>query len=129
MKAATFILMAFLMLLPPAAKAIQDSSLQVHYTFLNEGFTVSDQSGNAYHGQLKNQAVVRSLGTAQVLDLGDRNGYLDMGTDVGTLIAGLEDFSITTAIYIDEKATSRATAILSGLFRPAQPVGNIRGNT
>ena len=127
MKAANFILTAFLMLLPPAAKAIQDSSLQVHYTFLNEGFTVSDQSGNAYHGQLKNQAVVRSIGTAQVLDLGDRNGYLDMGTDVGTLIAGLEDFSITTAIYIDEKSNITGNGHFVWAFSTSPACGQYTG--
>lgn len=127
MKADNVILSAFLMFLPPAAKAIQDSSLQVHYTFLNEGLTVPDQSGNACHAQLMNQAGVRSLGTAQVLDLGDQNGYLDMGTAVGELIAGLEDFSITTAIFIDESSNITGNGNFVWAFSTSPACGQYSG--
>ena len=105
----------------------QDQNLQLHYTFNTTTNQVPDLSGNNYHAQLMNQAAVRSLGAVQVLDLGDQNGYLDMGTAVGTLIAGLEDFSITTAIYIDESSNITGNGNFVWAFSTSPACGQYTG--
>lgn len=100
MKPGPFFLAIF-SLLSFVVKAVDDTGLKLHYTFENQGSKVLDQSGSHYDAQLMNQAQVRPLGSVQVLDLGDQNGYLDMGSAVGSLMAELQDFSISTAIYLD----------------------------
>lgn len=126
MKPGKLIFAAFL-LMPLTINAVQDSGLQVHYTFESNGAVVIDQSGNHYDAQLMNQAAVRALGTVQVLDLGDQNGYLDMGTALGALIAGLEDFSITTAIYIDESSNITGNGNFVWAFSTSPACGQSSG--
>jgi hypothetical protein len=105
----------------------QDHSLQLHYTFNTSTNQVPDMSANHYDAQLMNQAGIRTLDTVQVLDLGDQNGYLDMGTSVGALIAGLEDFSITTAIYIDESSNITGNGNFVWVFSTSPACGQYTG--
>ncbi len=75
-----------------------DESLKLHYSFVSG---VNDITGNGYNGTLKNGATVCILGEFSVLNLGSSNGYLDMGSKTGELISSLEDFSISTCLYLD----------------------------
>lgn len=79
--------------------------LQLHYTFekLSDN-KVPDISGNGYDGTLMNSATITSAKDIGVLSLGNLNGYLDLGTQIGELIAELEDFSIATYLYIEENS-------------------------
>ncbi|GAB6013171.1 LamG domain-containing protein [Viscerimonas tarda] len=82
----------------------KDKNLKVHYTFKNTGKeVVKDVSGNGYDGILKNSASLTKVGKYPVMDLGGDNGYLDMGDKAGELITSLEDFAVSTYLYIDEK--------------------------
>lgn len=79
-----------------------EQGLQLHYTFQQvSGSTVADESGNGYHGSLQNGASVNTRDKMPVLNLGFNNGYLDMGSATGTLIASLNDFTVATYLYID----------------------------
>ena len=69
--------------------------LKVHFTFEDTQSVVGD-----YVGTLYNDAVLTTLGGLPVLSLGNSDGYLDMGTSVGSIIAALDNFTISTNIYI-----------------------------
>jgi GH43 family beta-xylosidase len=80
------------------------NGLQLHYSFeadANNQTLVTDITGNNYNGVLLNGAALKKLKDFNVLDLGAGNGYVDMGTATGNLIASLEDFSIATGLYIE----------------------------
>lgn len=86
----------------PRMEPTTGEPLQLHYTFDSyDGETVLDETGN-YNATLKNNASIKELGQYHVLDLSNQNGYLDMGSKVGSLIATLSDFTISTYIYINE---------------------------
>jgi len=61
--------------------------------------TTSDTSG-VYVGQLKNGATLKTVNGKSVLDLGANNGYFDFGSSFGNVIATLDNFAISTNMYI-----------------------------
>ncbi len=69
-----------------------------------ENAMIKDVTGNGYNGVLKNNASIRKIGKYNVLDLGASNGYLDFERRVGELVASLEDFTISTYLYIGQEA-------------------------
>jgi hypothetical protein len=81
----------------------QDSNLKVHYVFSETvtGETISDVSGNGNSAVLKKGAKIINLENIKVLYTGNGNGYLDMGERLGEVINTLDDFTISTYVYID----------------------------
>ena len=79
----------------------QDSSLKLLYSFKTTGTDVVDDSGNTYHGILKNGASIQTLGRYGVLSLGTQNGYVDMTANTGKLINTLSDFTVSMYVYIN----------------------------
>lgn len=81
----------------------QDSNLVVHYVFTltDSGDSISDVSGNGNSATLKQGAGILDLNNCQVLYTGYANGYLDMGSNIGEIISTLNDFTISTYVYID----------------------------
>ncbi len=78
--------------------------LKVNYLFNtspDDEKEVVDNTGSGFNAQLKGSASVKALGTYNLLDTGDDNGYLDMGEAVGKVIGALENFTISTYVYID----------------------------
>jgi arabinoxylan arabinofuranohydrolase len=81
-----------------------DAGLKVRFTFRNltpGSSQVTDDLGN-YTATFENGATVQNIGNFSVLNLGAANGYLDLGEAMGEVIGALEDFSISTYIFIDE---------------------------
>lgn len=56
-------------------------------------------------GSLENGAVLTEEEGIPVLSLGDDNGYFNMGKEVGDIISSLENFSISTNLYIPSSYT------------------------
>lgn len=86
----------------------QDASLKLQYLFhtsASDQKLVTDDSGNGYNATLINGASVSQLGNFAILDLGSNNGYLDFGTNLGTLIGSLTNFTISTYLYIKPEAS------------------------
>ena len=77
------------------AQSSKDTELKVHYTFE----TVASEVGG-HEGTLHNGASLTSVAGLPVLALGASNGYFDMGASVGDVIATLNDFTISTNVYI-----------------------------
>ena len=69
--------------------------LKVHFTFEDASSRVGEFTGKLY-----NYASFTTLGDLPVLSLGSSDGYFDMGSSVGDVIATLEDFTISTNVYI-----------------------------
>ncbi|TDD94222.1 family 43 glycosylhydrolase [Flavobacterium cellulosilyticum] len=67
--------------------------------------SVQDVSGN-YIGNLKNGAQLVTYGDNSVLSLGDSDGYFDFGANFGAIISQLENFSISTNLYISNSYDS-----------------------
>lgn len=77
------------------AQTTESAELKVHYTFDSASSAVGD-----YTGTLKNGASLTTVAGLPVLTLGSDNGYFDMGAAVGNVIATLDDFTISTNVYI-----------------------------
>lgn len=83
-------------------------TLKLHYGVTNDqaaANTVIDESGGGYNGTLKGSAKIATYDNQTVIDLGNSSGYVDMGSDVGTIIASLSDFTMRTKIYIPTTST------------------------
>lgn len=82
-----------------------DASLKLRYTFDNQSADktqIIDDSGNGFSGTLKNGASIKKVGIHSFLDLGANNGYLDLGSAVGSVISTLSNFSVATYLLVDE---------------------------
>jgi hypothetical protein len=96
-------LLLSILLVSNTVQAEPDPSLKLHYTFGEpDDGRVRDLSGNGFNATLMNNARLRRVESFGLLDLGSENGYLDMGTSVGPLIASLKDFSIAAFLYLDQ---------------------------
>ena len=78
-----------------ALEADTANGLKVHFTFEDLKSEVGD-----YTGTLHNNAALTTLGDLPVLSLGSSNGYFDMSASVGNVIAVLDNFTISTNVYI-----------------------------
>ena len=60
----------------------------------------NDETGT-YKGSLGGSAKLCTIADIPILSLGDRDGYFDMGTDVGNIISSIDgDFFISLNVYI-----------------------------
>ena len=76
------------------------AELKVHFTFESHYSTVDNHTGTLYNG-----AELTTTGGLPILSLGSDNGYFDMGASVGDIIAALNDFTISTNVYIPSTTT------------------------
>lgn len=77
--------------------------------FSPEQIQVLDASANGFTGTCMNRADIITIGENprfNVLNLGNSNGYFDMGTDIGAAIYALEDYSIGIFFRVDENYTN-----------------------
>ena len=81
----------------------QDASLKVQYTFnLKSGSdSIYDETGNGFNAKLNGSASVKKLGAYNVLQIGSTTGYLDLQSKLGNLVNTLNDFTVSTYLYID----------------------------
>ena len=79
------------------------SNIKLHYSFDNlteSQLQVVDETGSGNNATFVNGAVVDEYGDYHVLNLGGSNGYLNLGEGVGSVISSLQDFTISTSIFI-----------------------------
>lgn len=81
----------------------QDNSLKLKYSFhVKAGSdSILDETGNGFNAKLNGSATVRNLGAYNVLQIGATQGYLDMQSKLGNLVSTLDDFTVSTYLYID----------------------------
>ena len=76
------------------------AELKVHFTFESCESTVGNHSGVLHNG-----ATLVTIGNLPTLSLGSDNGYFDMGASVGEVIASLEEYVISTYVYVPNTTT------------------------
>jgi len=86
-----------------------DPNLKVWFTFNNYvagTSSITDVSGNSFSGKLMNETTIsESGGIDGVLNLGSKDGFLDLGATFGSqLLSTLEDFTISTYLCIANEA-------------------------
>lgn len=70
-------------------------NLKVHFDFSS----LTDATGN-YTGSAHNGATLTEVEELPVLSLGAKNGYFDLGAKVGEVIAQLDQFTVSSNLYI-----------------------------
>jgi hypothetical protein len=107
-------------------------NLQLHYNFsgVKPGtFSVPDMSGNEHHGTLMNGALIKNAGKQRLLELGQNNAYLDMGSSTGELIASLNEFTLSVLLYIDPSTNLDAAGNFIATFANAENIADFpKGN-
>lgn len=94
-----------------------EGGLKVRYTFDNvANGVVPDLSGQGNNGTLVNNASIVTLGKYNVLDLGTANGYLDMGTKVGSVISTMSSFTISAYYRVDPAVTLSGAGLFLWTF-------------
>ncbi len=76
------------------------AELKVHFNFESVNSTVGNHTGALING-----ASLTGITGLPILSLGPNNGYFDMGASVGEIIATLNDFTISTNVYIPSTTT------------------------
>ena len=91
------------------AQENSDPNLKCWFTFNNYtkgSETITDLSGNNIEATLKNgAAITTNMGVDGVLDLGNTNGFLDLGALFGSkVLSELNDFTISVFVFITPEA-------------------------
>ncbi len=101
-----FFTIIFSLIVTSNSKGQSSEGMLLHYSFDNfNGTTVIDDSGYGIDGQLKNNATIEEMGTYHVLNLGNSNGYLDMGANAGTSFISSDNYSISVYYFVKEDAS------------------------
>ncbi|MDA3879289.1 MAG: T9SS type A sorting domain-containing protein [Prolixibacteraceae bacterium] len=91
-----------------AVVSTAQNNLRVQYLFntnQTDNQIIVDETGNGYNGMLMNGAEVQRFGSLNVLQLEGDSEYFDFGSSFGEVVAGLEDFTISTYLFVDEEAS------------------------
>lgn len=100
-------LMLTLLFTPSLSAADITSGLKLHYTFeSSDGVTVPDVTGNGYAGTLQGATVGVSNGKPSLLLSTSGTDYVDMGTNTGVLMSTLNNFTISTYVWVNETNTN-----------------------
>lgn len=89
------------------------SDLLVKYDFstVSEDSVITDAAEKHFTGVVRKSARVQSMGTTNkfnIVNLGDSIGYFDMGTEIGKVLYGLSDYTMSAFYRIDETYTDLA---------------------
>ncbi|MBN2165462.1 MAG: hypothetical protein JW717_04225 [Marinilabiliaceae bacterium] len=78
---------------------------------INVTSTSNGTNPKSYTGTLEGGSSIRTIGEStsyKVLDLGDQNGYFDMGDSIGKMIYQVPDFTMTCYYMVENEATNIA---------------------
>ncbi len=85
--------------------ATAQNNLKMQFNFENvEGEVVTDPISGV-SAKLVNGASVVEMGNRHVLDLGEKNGYLNMTAKAGSVVKGLTDFTISVFYRVSNEAS------------------------
>ncbi|MBO5679137.1 MAG: CotH kinase family protein [Bacteroidaceae bacterium] len=101
------------------AKTTENAELKVHYTFASLSSAVGDHTGT-----LRGSASLTTMAEKPVLSLGENNGYFDMGASVGNVIATLDNFTISTDVYIPSTTALGANGNFIYTFANSTNIGS-----
>ncbi len=104
-----------------SAQTVENATLKVHFTFETAGSAVGSYTGTLHSG-----AQFTTVAGLPVLALGANNGYFDMGASVGNVIATLNDFTISTNVYIPGSTALGANGNFIYTFANSTNIANDR---
>ena len=109
-------------------KAQSDEKLLVHYDFKNvSGTSVPDASGNGATARLVNNAKVEEMGSYNILNLGNSNGYLNMTSAAGKQLILTDTYSISTYYFVEENASLEGNGYFLWAFSTSSSVTDVAG--
>ena len=98
-------------LFAPGTQFNSDLLLKYDFSTVSNDSVVTDAAEKHFTGVARRNAKIESMGTStkfNVLNLGDSIGYFDMGTEIGKVICGLSDYTMTAFYRINESYTNLA---------------------
>lgn len=117
-------LTSILVMLACAACSPREEGLILKYDFSkSEGTVLKDVSGNGYDAALKGSAV---LGDGAV-DLGNEEGYIDMGTGIGEALRTCESFTISVKFNVSSEASLKGYGYFLWAFSTLEANGATDG--
>lgn len=84
----------------PTVENSEKAALRIHFDFASE-----EDVNEGYKGTLMNGAKLIRMGEFPVLSLGKNDGYFDMSSMTGAVVSKLENFTVSTNIYIPSSTT------------------------
>lgn len=95
-------------LVAPGTQFNNDLLVKYDFVSVTSDSVVTDAAEKHFTGVAKNNSKIQTMGTTtqfKVLDLGENNGYFDMGTELGKVMYGLGDYTMTVFYRINEAYT------------------------
>jgi hypothetical protein len=86
---------------------------------------ILDESGNGFTGALEGSAAADT--SAKVMTTGSGSGYLDMGAAAGAMVGNLEDYTISTYIYVGAENALNSWGNFVWLFAGADSLAEAKG--
>ena len=94
-----------MLLLTTGLAQAQNEHLKMQFDFSSvQGTSVTDPV-SGITAKVMNQAKVVQMGPYHVLDLGNGTGYLDMTTQAGSIVRGMDDFTVSVYYRVDAEAS------------------------
>lgn len=97
------------------------AQLVLHYDFSRSKATrIRDLSGNKNHGTLHGSAALERIGKQHVVNLGNEEGYLDMGSAIGRTLQQANAFTVAVRYYVNEDASLKGNGYFLWAFSTMQ---------
>ena len=112
-------------------KKLQDNPskrLVLHYDFIKaNGQTVPDLTSNHFDGKLYGSAQVIHEGKEHYVSLGNEQGYIDLGEEIGFHLKGMTTFSIAVRYKVAETASLQGNGYFLWAFSTLEQNTQDRG--
>lgn len=97
------------------------AQLVLHYDFSRSKATkVRDLSGHQNHGTLHGSATIERIGKQRVVNLGNNEGYIDMGAAIGRTLQQSEAFTVAVRYLVSEEASLKGNGYFLWAFSTLQ---------
>lgn len=117
-----------LALLVCAACSPREEGLILRYDFSkSEGTVLKDVSGNGFDAALKGSATILKGNEGACLDLGNEEGYVDMGSGIGEALKACESFSISVKFLVSSEASLKGYGYFLWAFSTLEANGATDG--
>ena len=96
-------------LVEPSSQFASDLIVKYDFATVNADTIVTDAGEKHFTGIVKKNAKVQTIGTStkyNVLNLGDSIGYFDLGLEIGKVLYGISDYTMSCYYRIDETYTN-----------------------
>lgn len=89
----------------------------LHYDFkASKNGVVVNKANKKMNGELKGSARVVKEGKNYVVDLGNENGYIDIGKEIGVLLKNTDAFTVAVKYFVREEASLKGNGYFLWAF-------------